>query len=58
MKIVQQPTKKDLEFTEVEKQKVQNLLDWEERSKKKKFILGMPSWHDPENPEHVKLMRK
>lgn len=58
MRIVKQPSQKDLELTEHQKQVVQDLLDWEERSKKKHFILGLPSWYDPENPEHVKMMRK
>jgi len=58
VKIVSTPTAKDLELTEKEKDALGDLLAWERRSAKKNFILGMPSWYDPENPEHVRLMQK
>ena len=58
MKIVQAPTAKDMKPTEKQKQALSDLFDWERRSAKKNFILGMFSWYDPENPEHRKLMQK
>ena len=58
MKIVSAPTAKDLELTEKEKCALDDLLAWERLSAKKDFVLGVPSWYDPENPEHVKFVRR